>query len=51
MFRCVSETVPILNETGNPMVGVILVVVIFIAIGLSYLLWISNLITLYKNPP
>ena len=42
MFRCVSETVETLNETGNPMVGVVLIIVIFIAVGV---------ISLYINPP
>ena len=42
MFRCVSETVETLNENGNPIIGVILIVAIFIVIGL---------ISLYINPP
>jgi len=42
MFRCVSETVETLNESGNPIVGVILIIVIFITIGV---------ISLYINPP
>lgn len=44
IWQCVSETVPILNEkSGSPIVGVVLVIVIFIAIGIY--------VTLYKNPP
>jgi len=52
LFRCVSETVSILNEkSGNPIVVVIIIVVVFILIGLSALLFYNNLFTLYKNPP
>jgi len=35
MFRCVSETLPeLIEKNENPLVGVILVIVIFTAIGL-----------------
>ena len=43
IFRCVSETVPVLNGSGNSPIGVILIVVAFVIIGIC--------VTLYKNPP
>lgn len=43
LFRCVSETVPVLNDSGNSPIGVILIVAAFVIIGIY--------VTLLKNPP
>lgn len=39
MFRCVSETLPeLIEKNENPMIGVILIIILFVSIGFFTLL-------------